>query len=181
MENASGLFNRRQNNFWSPRAVFCICMMIHLIKSILCSKDEYLIYYFKLWCTLCSTGEIARMYAYALIKTNSISLRHTFPLRRKVLGWDSAGGTVTHNFTLFYRIDILLDLEMGYAFVKFFQCNFFLESRKERRTALPKHRRFSTLISLTEVSSCHRSWGVHWKHWETFKTLRVLGTRCIFK
>ena len=36
-----------------------------------------------------------------------------------MLGWDSAGGTVTHNLKLFYRIGILLDLEMGYAFVSF--------------------------------------------------------------
>lgn len=35
-----------------------------------------------------------------------------------MLGWDSAGGTVTHNLTLL-QDSVLFDLDMGYAFVNF--------------------------------------------------------------
>ena len=38
---------------------------------------------------------------------------------KKGVGWDSAGGTVTHNLTIFYRIGVLFDLDIGYTFVSF--------------------------------------------------------------
>ena len=81
-------------------------------------------------------------------------LRHTFPLRRKVLGWDSAGGTVTHNLTLFYRIGILFDLEMGYAFVSFAsEVSFWSSGKREGQVFQSVGGSLSILISLTGVSS----------------------------
>lgn len=70
-----------------------------------------------------------------------------------MLGWDSAGGTVTHNLTLFYRIGILFDMEIDYAFVRFSSEVSFWGAGKKGQLFQSVGGSRSTLISLTGVSS----------------------------
>lgn len=70
--------------------------MIHLMKQILCSKDEYLIlffnhvYYIRIRQDMCLS---LNQNQHHFIKTHIC-------FEGKVLGWDSAGGSVIHNLTL---------------------------------------------------------------------------------
>lgn len=100
---------------------------------------------------------------------------------KKGVGWDSAGGTVTHNLTIFYRIGVLSDLYISYTFVSFSSKVSFWRIG----TVLPNHRRFSlsALISLLQEPAGKTKAEVYIVRCDTsnFKTISASGARCMLK